>query len=366
MTAKNRNSKECLVLILLGSHFAKILQNGAPLCICLFVLLSLCNGCDSNSNELSLRPNVQLAWPAPPERSRIMYLGVISTEADLKAKVTLAQSLSELLFGKNKIGVLVTPSDVAIDPSDRLFVTDSGAAVVHVFDLKKRTYKQFAPLSGKEKLLRPVALTIAGDRIYVVDSLLRKVCVFDKNGKFVFSFGDELFRRPSGIAYWQQDEIVYVADTASHTIDIFTKDGGFIEQIGSRGTGAGMFNFPTHLWVDNSGKLYVSDTLNYRIQVFSPQHRFLTMFGRQGDRPGNFAHPCGIATDSFGNIYVTDRQFENVQVFDQYGQILLAFGHEGTQAGQFWLPAGLFIDSRNRIYVADSFNKRIQVFELLE
>jgi DNA-binding beta-propeller fold protein YncE len=344
------------------------------------MLLSLCNGCDSNSNELSLRPNVQLAWPAPPERARITYLGVISTEADLKAKVTLSQSLGELLFGKSKIGVLVTPSDVAIDQSDRLFVTDSGAAVVHVFDLNKRTYKQFASLSSKEKLLKPVALTIVENRIYVVDSLLRKVCVFDKNGKFIFSFGEERLRRPSGVAYWQQDEIVYVADTANHTIDIFTKDGRFIEQIGSRGTGAGMFNFPTHLWVDNSGKLYVSDTLNYRIQVFSPQHRFLgtpfrekiakweplEMFGRQGDRPGNFAHPCGIATDSYGNIYVTDRQFENVQVFDQQGQILLAFGHEGTQAGQFWLPAGIFIDSRNRIYVADSFNKRIQVFELLE
>jgi DNA-binding beta-propeller fold protein YncE len=352
MTAKNRNHKEYLVLILL--------------CICSFMLLSLCNGCDNNSNELSLRPNVQLAWPAPPERSRIMYLGVISTEADLKAKVTLGQSLGELLFGKSKIGVLVTPSDVVIDQSDRLFVTDSGAAVVHTFDLKKRTYKQFAALSGKEKLLKPVALTIVDDRIYVVDSLLRKVCVFDKNGKFIFSFGDERFRRPSGIAYWQQDEIVYVADTAGHTVNIFTKDGRFIEQIGSRGTGAGMFNFPTYLWVDNVGKLYVSDTLNYRIQVFSPQHRFLTMFGRQGDRPGNFAHPCGIATDSFGNIYVTDRQFENVQVFDQQGQILLAFGREGTQLGQFWLPAGIFIDGRNRIYVADSFNKRIQVFELLE
>ena len=352
MTAKKRNYTEYLVLILL--------------CIWSFMLLSFCNGCDSNGNDLSLRPNVSLAWPAPPERARIRYLGAISTEADLKAKTTLAQSLGELIFGKSKIGVLVTPSDVAIDQSDRLYVTDSGAAVVHIFDLKKRTYKQFASLSGKEILLKPVALTIVGNRIYVVDSILRKVCIFDKDGKFIFSFGDERFRRPSGIAYWPQDEIVYVADTAGHTIYVYTRGGKFIQQIGSRGMAGGMFNFPTHLWVDKDGKLYVSDTLNYRIQVFSRQHSLFTTFGRQGDRPGNFAHPCGIATDSFGNTYVTDRQFENVQVFDQYGQILLAFGEEGTQPGQFWLPAGIFIDHRNRIYVADSFNKRIQVFELVE
>lgn len=352
MATKKRKSQEYLVFMLL--------------CVWSLVLLSFCNGCDSNRNELSLRPDVPLAWPAPPEKSRIRYLGVISTEADLKAKVSWAQGLSELLFGIGKIGVLVAPSAVAIDQSDRLFVTDSAGAVVHLFDLNKRTYKQFAALAGQEKLLKPVGLTIVDNRIYVVDSILHKVCVFDKNGKFIFSFGGERFVRPSGIAYSQKDEIVYVADTAGHTIDIFTSGGKFIEQIGSRGMLAGKFNFPTYLWVDKSGRLYVSDTLNYRIQVFSREHRFLQMFGLQGDRPGYFAHPCGVATDGFGNIYVTDRQFENVQVFDQLGRILLAFGHEGTQAGQFWLPAGLFIDSRNRIYVADSFNKRIQVFELVE
>jgi DNA-binding beta-propeller fold protein YncE len=291
---------------------------------------------------------------------------VISTEADLKAKASWTQGLGELLFGKSKIGVLVAPSDVAIDRNDRLFVTDSAGAAVHLFDLNKRTYKQFANLAGQEKLLKPVGLTIVDNRIYVVDSILRKVCVFDKNGKFTFSFGQEHFTRPSGIAYSQEDEIVYVADTADHTIEVFTIGGKFIEQIGSRGMWAGQFNFPTHLWVDKSGRLYVSDTLNYRIQVFSRQRRFLQTFGQQGDRPGNFAHPCGVATDAFDNIYVTDRQFENVQVFDRQGQILLAFGQEGTQAGQFWLPAGLFIDHRNRIYVADSFNKRIQVFQLME
>jgi len=352
MAANKRKSHEYLVFMLL--------------CVCSLVLMSFCNGCDSNRNEISLRPEVPLAWPAPPEKSRIRYLGVISTEADLKAKVSWTQGLGELLFGKGKIGVLVAPSAVAIDQSDRLFVTDSAGAVVHVFDLNKRTYKQFAALAGQEKLLKPVGLAIVDNRIYVVDSILHKVCVFDKNGKFIFSFGGERFVRPSGIAYSQEDEIIYVADTAGHTIDIYTSGGKFIEQIGSRGMWAGKFNFPTHLWVDKSGKLYVSDTLNYRIQVFSREHRFLQMFGQQGDRPGYFAHPCGVATDGFGNIYVTDRQFENVQVFDQQGRILLAFGHEGTQAGQFWLPAGLFIDSRNRIYVADSFNKRIQVFELVE
>jgi len=284
----------------------------------------------------------------------------------LKKELSWTQGLGELLFGKKKMGVLVTPYAVAIDQNNKLFVTDTAGAVVHVFDLNTRAYKQFADMAGQEKLLKPVGLIIVDNWIYVVDSKLRKVCVFNKNGKYIFSFGSERFIRPSGIAYWQDGRTVYVADTARHTIYVFTRKGKFIQQIGARGLGPGMFNFPTHLCLDNSGKLYVSDSLNYRIQLFTNEGKFLGMFGQQGDRPGNFAHPCGVATDGFGNIYVTDRQFENVQIFDQQGRILMAFGQEGTKAGQFWLPAGICIDSRNRIYVADSFNKRIQIFNIVE
>ena len=329
-------------------------------------ILSCGAGCDGRRGEVSLVPDVPRVWPAPPEAPRIKYLGAISTEVDLKREVTWAEGLGDLLFGKKKIGVLVAPYAVAVDRENKLFVTDTAGAVVHVFDMSTRRYQQFSETAGQERLLKPVGLAIANNWAYVVDSALRKVCVFDKKGQFQFSFGNERLERPSGIAYRQDDETVYVADTARHAIDVFTKSGKFIRQIGSRGLTPGTFNFPTHLWLDGSGRLYVSDTLNYRVQVFARDHTFLTTFGRQGDRPGNFAHPCGVATDSFGNLYVTDRQFENVQIFDPQGQILMAFGEEGTQAGQFWLPAGIFIDDRNRIYVADSFNKRIQVFELLE
>lgn len=330
------------------------------------VLLAVLSGCESRRAELSLRTGPARVWPEPPEAPRIRYVGAVSTEADLKRETTWMEGLGDLLFGKKDIGVLVAPYALAVDQSGRLFVADAGGAVVHLFDLTTRAYKQFGDLNNQQKLSKPVGLAIVGNRIYVADSSLHKICIFDKEGRFVSSFGGERLVRPSGIAYRADDQTIYVADTARHAIDVFTTGGKFIRQIGSRGVAPGMFNFPTHVWFDARGNLYVSDTLNYRIQVFTRDGGFLTTFGRQGDRPGNFAHPCGVATDTFGNIYVTDRQFENVQIFDPQGHILMAFGEEGTQPGQFWLPAGIFIDDHNRIYVADSFNKRIQIFELLE
>lgn len=329
-------------------------------------LLSLCSGCGNRHGEVSFEPDVVLAWPEPPETPRVRFIGEISTEADLKKEASWTEGLGELIFGKKEIGVLVAPYAIAVDRHNRLYVSDTAGSVVHIFDLTKRTYKQFTDLADGEKLLKPVGLTIVDRWIFVVDSALRKVCVFDMNGKYITSFGDERFKRPSGIAFRPKDKTLYVSDAARHTIDVFSPNGMFLRQIGSRGVSIGMFNFPTHLWLDKNGYLYVSDTLNYRIQIFSPDEQFLNSFGGQGDRPGNFAHPCGVSTDSFGNIYVTDRQFENIQIFNPGGQILMALGQEGTQPGQFWLPAGICIDGRNRIYIADSFNKRIQVFEFLE
>jgi DNA-binding beta-propeller fold protein YncE len=330
------------------------------------VLMLFSGGCAGNQEELLSSPEVLLVWPQLPEKPRVRYVGTISTEADLEKQVSWTEGLGELLFGKEKIGVLVAPYAVTVDRHDRLFAADTTGGVVHAFDLNTRAYKQFSDIDEQKKLSKPVGLTIVDDWIYVVDSALREVCVFDGKGKFRGRFGSERLVRPSGIAYYAEQDELYVSDTGGHVVNVFNKSGDYIRTIGSRGIEPGRFNFPTHLWVDKSGKLYVSDTLNYRVQVFSSQGEFLNMFGEHGDHPGNFAHPCGVATDGFGNIYVTDRQFENVQIFDQQGRILMAFGQEGKQAGQFWLPGGIFVDRRNRIYVADTFNKRIQIFELME
>lgn len=334
-------------------------------------------GCSSQGPELLKSPQTPLVWPEPPEQARITYLGAVSTESDMEKRGSFLDGARALLFGPKPVGILVSPYAVAVDPTGIMYVADTGGAVVHAFDLRTRDYKQFSDLdtgpatqnsaSGTpSKLRKPVALAILAERVYVVDSGLRQVCVFKKNGAFLFAFGQDRLLRPAGIACRSSQGTVYVADAGRHTIHVFDAVGEPLKEMGLRGTGPGRFNFPTHLCMDEAGQLYVSDTLNYRIQVFGPDDRFVRMFGQQGDRPGNFAHPCGIAADRAGNVYVTDRQFENIQIFDAQGRILMALGQEGSGPGEFWLPAGLFIDGHERIYVADSFNKRIQIFELLK
>jgi DNA-binding beta-propeller fold protein YncE len=340
-------------------------KHGIGLGAVVVVVVLAVSGCGPQSAGPVGATATPLVWPEPPEQPRIAYLGSISTESDMNKRASFFEGLGELLFGRKPVGVLVSPYAVAVDPTGIMYVADSGGAVVHVFNLRTRDYSQFGAAGKDRQLEKPIGLALLGDRIYVADSGLRQVCVFRKTGTFLFAFGREQLIRPAGIACRFPQGIIYVADAGRHTIEVFDRSGQYIRRMGSRGIGAGQFNFPTQLCLDRFGQLYVSDTLNYRIQVFGPDDRFVRMFGRQGDRPGNFAHPCGVACDDFGNLYVTDRQFENVQIFDARGQILMAVGQEGTAPGEFWLPAGLCTDLHNRIYVADSYNKRIQIFELL-
>jgi DNA-binding beta-propeller fold protein YncE len=328
------------------------------------VLLLVTGGCGSPHGEVFPALSEPLVWPAPPDKARIGYVGSLSTEEDLRPGKSGLDGLTELIFGKKDIGILVSPSAV-VGNEDKIYVADGAGSLVHIFGLADRSYEQFSRIGKDATLLMPVGLAVASDRIYVVDSVLGEVCVFDKRGKYLGSFGGELLKRPSGIAYYEAADKLFVADTGGHVVKVFDKSGDLLKTIGRRGVKEGEFNFPTHLCVDGAGKLYVSDTLNYRVQIFSPDGKFLRMFGEHGDGPGYFAHPSGIAADSQGHIYVADRQFENIQIFDGEGQLLMGWGSEGGGPGEFWLPAGIFVDNNNRIYVADSFNKRVQVFELL-
>lgn len=332
-----------------------------------FLLLSILiggTGCGAPRGELYPALEKPLYWPQPPEQPRIQYLGQFRSQDDLKREVSSMESIGRLVFGREEIGVFARPHAVVKD-ENKLYIADSSGSVIHIMDLDTRKYIQFYALNDTERLISPIGLAIVADQLFVADSILGKVCVFDKKGNYRSSFGTDVLQRPSGMAYSQRLRKLYVADTKNHAVHIFDPDGRYLGKIGGQEAGR-QFNFPTQLWVDNADQLYVSDTLNYQVKVFSPEGRFLAAIGQHGDRPGYFAHPSGVATDSYGNIYVGDKQFENIQIFNSRGEILMAFGNEGNDPGEFWLPGAIFIDAENRIYVADSYNQRIQVFQLLE
>ena len=329
-------------------------------------VLFLIWGCANSAGRLKPSP-ANLIWPPPPETPRIQFVSSVSTPRDFGIRKSMFRKFFDYVVGK-KPSTMVSPYGINVDKRGRIYVVDTYLKTVHVFDVQGNGYYQFPKEPGS--LGFPIDLSIDNDTglIYITDSHAKAVKIYTDGGKsFVGLLGQGDLERPTGIAVNEITSELLVVDTLSANIVRYALDSremkGFI---GLPGTQPGHFHFPTNIFTASDGRFVISDTLNFRVQVFSPLGMPIKVFGRRGNLPGSFARPRGVAVDSDGNIYVVDALFDVVQIFDSAGRLLMDFGGPGSNAGKFWLPTGIYIDKNDVIYVSDTYNNRVQVFKYLK
>jgi DNA-binding beta-propeller fold protein YncE len=298
---------------------------------------------------------------------RLEYVRSFSSEEEVKTKKSFWSKVLDFVAGAPDIHHMVRPYDVAKDSQGRLIVTDPGAPAVHIFDFKRQKYLNLA--GGRQEFKSPICVAVdAEDNIYVTDSELGKIFVFDAHGKFRRYIGDVkgegYFKRPTGLALDSVAKRIYVTDTLKNAVYTLDFDGNILRSFGKTGQGEGEFNYPTEIRVHDD-ELIVSDAMNFRVQIFDREGRFRQQFGQLGTVTGTMFRSKGLALDSEGNIYLADAFLDSVQVFSRNGDLLYYFGGSGSGPAQFQLPAGVYIDHENKVYVADALNRRVQTFQYI-
>jgi len=340
--------------------------NIVALCCILLCAVISCAGIERDVQTPQLANTSDISWPPAPEKARIRFIQCISNSGDIGMKKTwFGKAIDSLLGREESEGTMLRPYGVAAS-ANKIYITDPGLSLLHIIDLEKKKYRMIDSAGGKE-LVSPLGISVdVKGEVFVTDSILKKVFIFNSDGAFLGEIGsDDIFSRPTGIAV--DEDRVYVVDTLRNQVLVFSKkDRTLLLRIGQHGTKNGDFNYPTHIFVSRDKQIYITDSLNFRIQIFDVNGTFVSSFGRLGDASGDFSKPKGVAVDSESHIYVVDSQFDNMQIFDKAGRLLLAVGGTGRSPGKMVLPSGIFIDNQDRIYVADSYNKRIQIFQYLK
>ena len=264
----------------------------------------------------------------------------------------------------------------------------------------------------------PSDVSVSKDgRIYVVDGVNHKIRIFNRNGKYLSSFGKKgsengEFRFPLGIDIDNSGK-VYIADSGNHRLQIFSPDGKFIAKInipsnneqpadptdaavddsrnrcyvvdndnhhilvydlshrklidtyGSPGSGKLAFRYPFLIALDKEEYLYIVDVINTRVQVLNPEGLFVAFIGGWGVEKGEFFRPKGVAIDRNNRVFVSDSYLGIIQIFDSNGEFFAVVGDPTKNAPKkFKTPVGLFIDNNNRLYVVEMLANRVSVYHI--
>ena len=225
--------------------------------------------------------------------------------------------------------------------------------------------RQFRPVLsfGEQILKRPWGVAVnEHDEIAVSDVGNHKIHLFKSDGTHIKSFGGKgaqhgEFDFPSGTAY-HGDNIV-VAEQANHRVQVLSRQGGYFRHFGGKGSLDQQLNHPTGLSIDSDGNIVVADKKNKLIKIFSADGQFLNKLGTEG----SFTLPYNcIQHDNY--LIVSDRGDHCVKCFDRKGNFLYKFGKKGDAAGEFNKPDCLSMDKAGHLMVCDSDNHRIQVLDL--
>ena len=254
------------------------------------------------------------------------------------------------------------------------------------------------------------------DNVYAFNRGKHPMCVFDREGNLLRTWGEGIYPRAHGV-FMAPDDTIWLTDDADHTVRQCTLEGKILLTIGIPGKPSPYmsgepFHRCTHTAMSPDGDhLYISDGYgNARIHKFTVSGRWLSAWGEPGTDPGKFNIPHNICCDAEGWVYVADRENHRVQVFDgngkfetqwvnmhrasglcmdahtptprfyvgeigpdmavnidmpgcgprvsiytQKGELLARLGHEhaGLATGQFISPHGLAVDSHGDIYVGE-------------
>jgi streptogramin lyase len=211
-------------------------------------------------------------------------------------------------------GMLVSPHGIYVDRDGNVWVTDYQDNAPR----PARGARGAAPAAGQPAPPAPAPPPQAAARgpagPAAGSTKGHQVFKFSPDGKLLMTLGEpgggvdpKYFFQPNDVIVAPTGEIFVSQGHGQGQSEVlkFSKDGAFIKRWGKTGTGPGEFDQPHALAFDSRGRLFVGDRNNNRIQIFDRDGNFIEQWTQ-------FSRPSGIFIDKRDNIYAADSESGSV------------------------------------------------------
>lgn len=162
-----------------------------------------------------------------------------------------------------------------------------------------------------------------------------------------------------GCAFWRNGTALLASDTDASALRVYSVEtGDLLQVVGSWGSRKLQFRQPKQVCASADDVVFVADSANHRIQVLTPRLSFHRFIGEKQLR-----WPVGVGV-SDTVVAVAEFGISRVSVFTRRnGALLRRIGSEGMEDGQLFDVHGLCVmPGSGAIAVTDRGNDRIGVF----
>lgn len=256
-----------------------------------------------------------------------------------------------------------------------LYIVASDMGPIYRFDIADN-YKFVGTIADSPDLKLRYILDVITDKngnIYVVDSMANKIHVFDNQGTLKQTITPRDSRTDAsaicivGIAFSSKGDI-YLADKAGYGIQVLDWEGNYLYQVKRARLDQIDFGFPSvsGIKINSQDEIFLFDNLMSKIIKFNLKGKTLAIFGGRGDVAGKFIDAAGLAVDSKDRIYVVETSTGTVQVFDKDGNFLHILVNESGGRLALKGPERIAFDAKGNMYVLERIHSRVSAFQFID
>lgn len=272
-------------------------------------------------------------------------------------KYNATPALDEFLYGPADDGhtILRNPQGMAL-AGTTLLVCDQGYQDVIAIDLSNGRSWSWADREHLPKC--PVGIAAGPDgRVYVADTTLCTVLVYEADGRFVQPIARESQAsagngrrgpgyRPCSVAI--AGNVLYIGNLGDRCLEHYDlAGGGWLDPLCPPREHVNFFA-PTGLAVAPNGLILVTDSIQGQVFRVTAEGRWLEPMSNFGRLEGELVRPKQLAWTGGGLIAVTDAARQSLALFDGEGQGIAEM-HEVEGGWTGWtLPAGVLALSREQ------------------